>query len=225
MSAPSSPRLAGGVLCRDSYGMYLPEAFREERREVQFALIQAHPLGLLISDGDSGLLANFVPFVAYPTEGAAGVLRAHVARANPQWRELAGECLVVFRGPQAYISPTWYATKAQTHQVVPTWNYATVHVWGQPRVVEDAGWLRRQVGDLTEAHERTQPKPWQVADAPEPYIARQLKAIVGIEITISRVEGKWKMSQNRSECDRRGVQEGLLQGGAAEPAAVAKLIP
>lgn len=120
---------------------------------MQFDLIRTHPLGLLISSGSGGLTANFVPFVVYEGEGAGGVLRAHVARANPQWQELGAtaECLVVFQGPQAYISPTWYATKAETHKVVPTWNYATVHAWGRPTVCEDPAWLRRQIGDLTHA--------------------------------------------------------------------------
>lgn len=207
--------------------MYLPESFREDRRDVQFALINAHPLGLLISHGADGLSANFVPFVAYPDEAGTGVLRAHLARANPQWRDLvsARECLVVFRGPQAYISPNWYPSKAETHQVVPTWNYATVHIWGQPRIIEDAAWLRRQIDDLTRAQESTQPKPWNVADAPPEFIARQLKAIVGLELAITRTEGKWKMSQNRPEADRLGVQAALLQTRTPEQAAVARLIP
>lgn len=205
--------------------MYLPAHFREDRREVQFELIRSHPLGLLVSAGPGGLMANPVPFVAYPEEGA-GVLRAHVARANPQWRELAAtaECLVVFQGPQAYISPTLYATKAETHQVVPTWNYATVHVWGRVQVVEDAGWLRRQIDDLTQAREGNRPNPWKVADAPADFITAQLKAIVGLELAITRLEAKWKMSQNRNAADRQGVVAGLRAEGGAEQAAVARLV-
>jgi transcriptional regulator len=205
--------------------MYLPAHFREERREVQFELIRSHPLGLLITAGPGGLMANSVPFVAYPGEGA-GVLRAHVARANPQWRELSAtaECLVVFQGPQAYISPTLYPTKAETHRVVPTWNYATVHVWGRAQAMEDAHWLRRQIDDLTQSREGGRPNPWKVADAPADFIATQLKAIVGIEIAITRIEAKWKMSQNRNEADRRGVSEGLRSEGGAEQAAVARLV-
>jgi transcriptional regulator len=209
----------------NDFGMYLPAHFREDRRDVQFELIRSHPLGLLISAGPGGLMANPVPFVAYPGEGA-GVLRAHVARANPQWRELsaAAECLVVFQGPQAYISPTLYPTKAETHKVVPTWNYATVHVWGRPQVFEDAGWLRRQIDDLTQSREGARPDPWQVADAPADFIAAQLKAIVGIEIAITRIEAKWKMSQNRNAADRQGVAAGLRAEGGAEQAAVARLV-
>jgi transcriptional regulator len=166
-----------------------------------------------------------VPFIGYPEEGA-GVLRAHVARANPQWRELpsATECLVVFQGPQAYISPTLYPTKAETHKVVPTWNYATVHVWGRARAIEDAGWLRRQIDDLTLAREGSRPNPWKVADAPADFIAAQLKAIVGIEIAITRIEAKWKMSQNRNEADRQGVADGLRAEGGAQQAEVARLV-
>jgi transcriptional regulator len=206
--------------------MYLPQVYREERPKVQFDLIRTHPLGLLISSGNGGLMANPIPFVAYPEEGAQGVLRAHVARANPQWAEMAStaECLVVFQGPHAYISPSWYATKATTHKVVPTWNYATVHVWGRPRANEDASWLRRQIDDLTHAHEGGRPAPWEVRDAPADFIAAQLKAIVGIEITITRIEAKWKMSQNRSEPDRRGVATGLRAEGGADKTADANLV-
>ncbi len=206
--------------------MYLPASYREDRREVQFELIRTHPLGLLISSGPDGLMANQVPFTAYPDEGASGVLRMHMARANPQWKEFAGlaECLVVFQGPHTYISPNWYPTKAETHKVVPTWNYATVHVWGRPRIHEDAGWLRRQIDDLTSAHEGKRPDPWKVSDAPADFVAAQLKAIGGIEIAITRIEGKWKMSQNRSEADRRGVVEGLRADGGADQADVAKLV-
>lgn len=205
--------------------MYLPSSFREDRSEVQFDLIRSHPLGLLISAGAGGLMANAVPFTAYPDEGA-GVLRVHTARANPQWQELAGvaECLVVFQGPQAYISPSWYPSKTENHKTVPTWNYATVHVWGRPTIHEDAAWLRRQIDDLTAAHEGKRPQPWKISDAPADFIAAQLKAIVGIEIAITRIEAKWKMSQNRNEADRQGVAEGLRAEGGAEQAEVARLV-
>lgn len=207
----------------DDEGMYLPAAFNEERREVQFELIAAQPLGLLISQGGAGLLANAVPFIAYPHEGEKGVLRAHVARANTQWRELAvaPDCLVVFQGLQAYVSPSWYPSKAATHKVVPTWNYATVHVWGRVRIQEDAAWLRRQLEDLTAQQEGNLPQPWKVGDAPADFVATQMKAIVGIEIAITRTEGKWKMSQNRTEADQRGAMDGLRATGGAEQAAVA----
>jgi transcriptional regulator len=205
--------------------MYMPAFYQEDRREVQFDLIRTHPLGLLISAGPGGLMANAVPFTAYPDE-AGGVLRVHVARANPQWKELAGmaECLVVFSGPHAYISPSWYPSKVENHRTVPTWNYATVHIWGRPTLHEDAAWLRRQIADLTTAHEGNRPQPWKISDAPADFVAAQLKAIVGIEIAITRIEAKWKMSQNRSEADRRGVAAGLQVEGGPGQVAVAKLV-
>lgn len=195
--------------------MYLPQAFREDDRQAQFELIKANPLGLLITHGGPSLLANLVPFIVYPGEGSHGVLRAHVARANGQWKELVTnpDCLVVFQGPNSYITPNWYPTKADTHKVVPTWNYATVHVWGSARVAETPEWLLRQIGDLTNTMEAKSPQPWKVADAPAEFVAEQLKAIVGIEITLSRTEGKWKMSQNRTEADQRGVVAGLRATG------------
>lgn len=199
--------------------MYLPPAFREDDLRAQHELVRAHPLGLLVTAGPAGLVANPVPFVLYPDEGERGTLRTHLARANAQAAELAavGECLVVFQGPDDYISPGWYPTKRETGKVVPTWNYATVHAWGEPRLVDDPAWLRRQIADLTAAHEGARPEPWRVDDAPGEYLAAQLKGIVGVEIPIRRSEGKWKVSQNRSEADRAGVVEGLLaQGGASE---------
>jgi transcriptional regulator len=196
--------------------MYQPPAFREDRVEVQHALIRRHPLGLLITAGPAGLLANFFPFLV-DAEGDKGRLRLHLARANPQWRELDAieECLVVFQGPQDYVTPSWYATKRETGKVVPTWNYATVHVWGRPRVVNDDAWLRRQIEDLTASRESLREAPWAVGDAPAEFVAMQMRAIVGVEIPISRIEGKWKMSQNRPEADRRGVIEGFRAMGEA----------
>jgi transcriptional regulator len=204
--------------------MYLPAAFREDRLEVQHQLIRSHPLGLIVSHGPGGLLANSVPFLVYADEGEKGTLRAHVARANSQWGELqaAGECLVVFQGEQEYITPTWLETKKETHQVVPTWNYVTVHARGVARVIEDPAWLFRQLQDLTHSQERSRLMPWKVTDAPESYVQTQMKAIVGIEIPIDRIEGKWKASQNRNESDRAGIVAGLQsQGGtSAQMAAI-----
>lgn len=196
--------------------MYQPPAFREDRIEVQHDLIRRYPLGLLVTAGPSGLMANAVPFLVDGDGTAMGVLRAHLAKANGQWRDLESleECLVVFQGPQDYVTPSWYATKRETGKVVPTWNYAAVHAWGRPRVIADAAWLRRQVGDLTDAQERSRSEPWAVDDAPPPFVDAQIKGIVGIEIAITRIEGKWKVSQNRPEADRSGVHEGLrAQGG------------
>ena len=194
--------------------MYQPPLFRETRIELQHALIRAHPLGLLVSAGPGGLVANPVPFLV-DEDGAHGTLRTHVARANGHWRELQAvtECLVVFQGPQDYVTPSWYATKRHTGKVVPTWNYCTVHAWGQPRVIEDAEWLRVQIGDLTRSMEEPRPAPWAVEDAPLEYVDAQIRGIVGIEIPIARIEGKWKMSQNRNEADRAGVVAGYRDAG------------
>ncbi|MCC6948262.1 MAG: FMN-binding negative transcriptional regulator [Bradyrhizobiaceae bacterium] len=202
--------------------MYQPPLFREDRIEVQHELIRAHPLGLLVSAGPGGLMANPLPFFLDAAASGHGTLRCHMARANPQWRELAAvdECLIVFQGPQDYVTPSWYATKQETGKVVPTWNYATVHAWGRPRVIDDAGWLRKNVDELTRAREHARPVPWNVDDAPPDYVAAQLRAIVGVEIPIARIEGKWKVSQNRPEADRAGVVAGLRgQGPDSEPMA------
>lgn len=210
--------------------MYQPEHFREERLAVQHALIRAHPLGLLISQGADGLSANPVPFLLHEADETAplGMLRAHVARANPQWRDFVddregGEALVVFQGVDTYVTPSWYATKRETGKVVPTWNYAIVQVRGRPRVVEDDAWLARQIEALTAVHEGGRPAPWAVSDAPARYLEMQRRGIVGLEIAIARIDGKWKVSQNRTEADRRGVADGLAAAGAAG-AAMAGLV-
>ena len=205
--------------------MYQPPLFREDRIEVQHDLMRAHPLALLITAGPGGLMANPVPFLIDAAASPRGTLQAHVARANPQWRELSQveECLVVFQGPQAYVTPSWYATKRETGKVVPTWNYATVHAWGRPRVIDDPVWLRRQLEGLTRLNEQSFSAPWQVSDAPEPFIAAQMKGIIGIEIPIARSEGKWKVSQNRPEIDRAGVLAGFRAQGESA-AAMAALV-
>jgi transcriptional regulator len=206
--------------------MYQPPHHREDRLAIQHDLIRAHPLGLLITAGPGGLLANPVPFLIDSERGEYGTLRAHVARANPQWRELDAidECLVVFQGPQHYITPSWYATKRETGKVVPTWNYATVHAWGRPRAIEDAAWLRQLIGELTRSQEGGRAAPWHVEDAPEDFVAMQIRAIVGMEIPITRIEGKWKVSQNRPVADREGVVAGLRAQGDEASLAMARLV-
>jgi len=190
--------------------MYLPNAFAEERPEVLHALMRAHPLAMLIVTDADGVSADLIPFMLY-ADGPHGTLRAHVARANPLWRRLqaAPSCLVVFQGPEAYISPSWYESKRSTHKVVPTWNYTMVQARGSARVVEDAAWLRRQLDDLTASQEGRMPLPWQPADAPADFLAATMKGIVGIEIPIASLSGKWKVSQNRSVEDQRGVAAAL----------------
>jgi transcriptional regulator len=190
--------------------MYCPSLFREDRLAVLHAFIRSHPLGLLISHGAAGLLANLVPFVLKNGDSERGVLQAHMARANPQWRELDGQAvLVVFRGPDAYISPSLYATKKETGKVVPTWNYAMVQVRGTAKLRYQGDWLTPQLNALTSAREATRPQPWSVSDAPADYVEAQKKAIVGIEIEIAVLEGKWKVSQNQPDANRRSVVAGF----------------
>jgi transcriptional regulator len=191
--------------------MYQPPHFREDDRDVQHALIRAHPLGLLITAGAGGLIANALPFHLDATGSSNGTLRVHMAKANGQWRELqtGAPALVVFQGAESYITPSWYATKRQTGKVVPTWNYAIVQVRGEAKVFEDAEWLRTQVEALTSSHEGKRAAPWAVSDAPDTFIGSQLKGIVGVEIEIAEIEGKWKVSQNRPEADIAEVIEGL----------------
>ncbi len=191
--------------------MYEPPLHRQDDLGPVFALMAAHPLGLLISHGPGGLLANAIPFTRVDDGSRLGRLRAHLARANPQWRDLAesAETLVVFQGPDAYVTPSWYATKRETGKVVPTWNYLMVQARGTPRVFEQADWLRAQIEQLTREREAARAQPWEVADAPEDYIGQQMRAIVGVEIALSDLRAKWKASQNRNAADRAGVIEGL----------------
>lgn len=195
--------------------MYQPAAFQETRPHVLHDLIRTHPLGLLVSAGSQGLIADSIPFLVYPGEGEFGILRGHLARANPHGPALrdVDDCLIAFTGPHGYITPSWYAAKAEHGKVVPTWNYAAVHVWGKPRVIDDAAWLRHLVGDLTQSQEQGRVAPWAVEDAPADFIDGMLRAIVGVEIPIRRIEGKFKMSQNRAMPDRVGVVEGLRADG------------
>jgi transcriptional regulator len=194
--------------------MYLPNAFREDDLQTLHALIRAHPLATLITAAQGELLANLVPFTL--VDGAEkGILRAHIAKANDQVDALSSgaETLVVFQGPEAYITPSWYVSKQEHGRVVPTWNYVVVQVRGIPRVIDNPDWLRAQIRHLTTMQEQKRPIPWSISDAPESFIAGQIKAIIGVEIAISSIVGKWKVSQNRSEADRQGVEEGLRREG------------
>jgi len=203
--------------------MYNPSAFREQRPEVLHAFIRAHPLGLLVSHGPSGLLANLLPFVLEPGDGGRAVLKAHMARANPQWRELDGQpVLVVFRGADAYVSPSLYASKAETGKVVPTWNYTMIQARGRARLHEQREWLMPQLHALTGAQEAGRAEPWSIADAPTDYIDAQAQAIVGIEIEVTALEGKWKVSQNQPEANRRSVAAGF--GADARTSEMAELV-
>jgi transcriptional regulator len=200
--------------------MYQLQHFREDDPAVQHALVRAHPLGLLVTLGDKGLEANLIPFVIDPSAGERGMLLGHLARPNPQWRgfDPGVDVLVVFQGPEGYITPSWYATKAESGKVVPTWNYVVVQVHGRMRVTEDPVWLRSQIESLTRLQEGNRAQPWQVSDAPAGYVEAQIRGIVGLEIEISRIEGKWKVSQNRPPADRPGIVAGLRTGGQADMA-------
>ena len=206
--------------------MYLPAHFNEQRIEVLQQLIRARPLGTLITLGSAGIEANHIPFELAPEPGPSGTLRGHVARANPVWRDFSKsiEALVIFQGPQVYVSPSWYPTKQNTGEVVPTYNYVVVHAYGPLRIVDDVAWLRGLVTRLTERFEAPQAQPWRVSDAPESFIEKQLQAIVGIEITVTRLFGKWKVSQNRSGIDRRGVVSELSKATDADSLAMAELV-
>lgn len=194
--------------------MYVPNSFREEDPATLAELIARHPLASLVTLGPDGLAMSPVPLLYDPTprQGAPyGLLRGHLARANPQWRQFnpAIPALAIFTGPNAYISPNWYPSKAEHGKAAPTWNYAVVEAQGPMRVIEDTEELRQLLAELTAQHEASQPKPWKLEDAPEDYMAAQLKAVVGVEIPVQKLTGKWKMSQNRSEVDRAAVKFSL----------------
>jgi transcriptional regulator len=206
--------------------MYQPPHFREEHLEAQHALIRSHPFGLLVSLGPNGLVADPLPFVLDAAASPRGTLRGHLARANPHWRDLDGsrESLVVFRGADHYITPSWYETKRETGKVVPTWNYVMVQAYGTVRVIEDRDWLASQITELTRRNEARRAAPWAVTDAPAPFVESQIKGIVGLEIVISRIEGKWKLSQNRPAQDRLGVIAGLSADDDAASTEMAALV-
>lgn len=187
--------------------MYLPKHFEQHDPAALQALMRDHPLAALVSTGADGLTADHLP-LEYDADSRT--LRGHVARANPLWQHANGQpVLAVFRGAEAYITPSWYPGKAVHHKVVPTWNYAVVHAHGTLRAVDDAPWLHTLVSRLTAYHEAPRAAPWAVADAPDDYVQQMLRAIVGIEIPVARLVGKWKVSQNRPAADRDAVADGL----------------
>jgi transcriptional regulator len=193
--------------------MYLPKHFAEDDVAKMHALMRAHPLATLISHGPDGLNANHIPLLL-----ADGKLQGHVARANPLWKvgNVAGEVLVIFHGHESYISPSGYATKAEHGKVVPTWNYVAVHAYGDLRVIDDPAWIFGQISALTTANEAALPLPWAVTDAPADYIERMLGAIVGIEIGITRLLGKWKVSQNQPPANQTSLTKALAGTPMAE---------
>ena len=206
--------------------MYVPPSNAEHRPDVLFDFLEAHPLGALVTASAEGLFATHLPFVLDRTRGPHGTLEGHLARANPHHRHAptTDEALVIFTGPDAYVTPSWYPSKAEHGKVVPTWNYVAVHAYGTLRWVEDADYLRRHLDQLTERHEAPREHPWTTADAPAEYIAQLQRAIVGVTLELTRVEGKWKMSQNRPAADIDGVVRGLAASPAAHERAVAAIV-
>ncbi len=206
--------------------VYLPDHFAELDREALRRLIVGQPLATLATVGPDGIAANHIPMLLDSNRGEFGTLIGHVARNNDLWRDgyHEGESLAVFGAAEAYISPNWYASKAETHEVVPTWNYAVVHAYGRLIIHDDENWIRGVVGRLTKTMESSQPVPWKMADAPADYIRGMLGNIVGIEIPVSRMIGKWKVSQNRSDADRASASVGLRSTGDPGDAEMADLV-
>jgi len=203
--------------------MYNPAAFREVREDVLHAFIRAHPLATLVTNGADRPDATHLPVFF---DASTGLLRCHMARANPQWKrfESGGRALVIFSGADHYITPNWYPGKLEHGKVVPTWNYVAVHAYGSLRLNDDPQFLREHLEMLTHRHESDRARPWHVTDAPADYIAQQMKAIVRVELPIDRLEGKWKMSQNRVDADIAGVIRGLGASSSPEDQAVAAIV-
>ncbi len=206
--------------------MYIPRANEEKRIAVIRALMVSHPLATLVSLGASGLFASHIPMIFEDDGSQFGVLQGHISRANTQWRDLvpAVDALAIFAGHQHYISPNWYPGKQEHGEEVPTWNYAVVHAYGPLKVMDDEQWLRAFLNRLTDVHESASPVPWKVGDAPEHFIKSMLNGIIGLELPIRRLEGKWKVSQNRTEADRQGVINGLERLNTPQSLAMKALV-
>ncbi len=206
--------------------MYLPPQFKEDRIDVLHETIRARGLGTLVALARGEMIASHVPMLIDPAPAPYGTLIGHVSRGNPQGRAVDGavETLAIFLGAEAYVTPSWYATKRETGKVVPTWNYAVVHAYGRMTVIQDEAWLKTQIEDLTRFNEAARAEPWAVTDAPAPFVDAMVRGIVGLSIEIARIEGKWKVSQNRLPIDREGAAAGLRATGEAEAGAMADLI-
>lgn len=205
--------------------MHRPDHFRVEDIAQMHALMRARPFAALVSSSANGLYGTHLPTVL-KDDGANGLIECHLARANPHWKDLAdgNEALMIFQGPEGYITPNWYPSKALHGKAVPTWNYAVVHAYGRPAVVQDKDWLRRHVTELTTQQEASEAQPWAVSDAPESYVDVMLRGIVGFRFAITRLEGKWKMSQNREMPDREGVVAGLTARASGDDLAIAEAV-
>jgi len=206
--------------------LYLPAHFNESRPDVMRALMRSRPLSTLVTQCESGLVANHVPVQTLDEPAPLGCIRGHIARANPLWREYRADtqALAIFQGPQVYISPAFYPSKQQTGEVVPTWNYAVVHASGTLRFIQDTAWLRDFVAGLTAAHEQQRATPWKIDDAPAPYIDKMLSLIVGFEFSITALSGKWKVGQNRTQADQQGVIRSLQSAHDANSQEIAALL-
>jgi transcriptional regulator len=207
--------------------MYTPAQFKVEETAEAHALMRAHPFAILVTHGADGMVATHLPTVLKVDEGGPlGRIECHVARPNPQWRTFArdAEALMIFEGPEAYIRPGWYAAKAEHAKVVPTWNYAAVHAYGKLEAVQDKAWLLRHVSELSDQQERPYAAPWATADAPASFLEALARGIVGFRLTITRLEAKAKMSQNREDRDRAGVVRGLAERAQGDDAVIAALV-
>lgn len=206
--------------------MYIPKKFEEQRIETLHDLMRAHPLATVVTLSSDGINANHIPFYLAESDKQCGVLRGHIARANPMLNDLANnkESLAIFHGANTYITPSWYATKRESGKVVPTWNYAVVHVYGIIRIMDDRVWLRAQLEDLTLHNEAAFPEPWGIADAPNDYIEKIMTGIIGIEMEITKLVGKWKVSQNQPSQNQTSVSKGLRESGVDNAAEMAALV-
>jgi transcriptional regulator len=206
--------------------MYVPAINAQYDPEVLYAFMTAHPFAILVTASAEGVVATHLPLVLDRTTGAHGTLEGHLARANPQSRQMSTgmEALVIFPGPNAYISPTWYPSKAEHGKVVPTWNYIAIHAYGELRIRDDPGFLRAHLDRLSAQHESSRRQPWAPSDAPPAFIEQQQRAIVAFQLVLSRLEGKWKMSQNRSDRDIDGVVTGLAMSPEPADRAVSEIV-
>ena len=206
--------------------MYIPRHNEEKRVSVMHSLMVSRPLGTLVTLGASGLFASHIPMILEGNGSQFGVLKGHISRANTQWRDFVPtvDALAIFAGHQHYITPTWYPGTKEHGKEVPTWNYVVVHAYGPLKVIHDKHWLLTNVEKLANIHEAASPIPWKVGDAPQEFIQAQLKGIVGLELPIQRLEGKWKVSQNRTERERNGVVDGLAKLNTPESLAMKALV-
>ena len=206
--------------------VYVPAYYQESDIAVLHALIAAHPLGAWVTQGDGGLVANHIPFLLDRSRGEFGTLVGHVSRANPVWRQLPDSepSVVMFQGPQSYVTPGWYPSKLEHGKVVPTWNYAVAHAHGVARAVDDRDWLYEMLVRLTAVNESTRPSPWKVTDAPADYVNKLIRAVVGIEIPVDRLVGKVKASQDEALQDRLGTVSGLVAEGSDNASRMASLV-